>query len=443
MRTAGYAAYTDQLRLLASDVVKGSWRRVHQDVEHALNGQAAQRLRSLVPLQVRRDEGAFFTGGEVRSRVSALMDTGEPSTAERFWDPTCGAGDLLLAAADRLPIGSTLAETVRLWGRRLRGSDQQQPFVDAARLRLLLAAAARHRGEVSPGSINVDAGLRAFRGIQAGDGLALLRSTSSYRGHLLLNPPYGSAPADPDCDWTSGAVSQAAVFVLAAAQALGIQQRMFAVLPDVLRSGSRYEPWRSRVESLLDVERADLYGQFDAQTDIDVFLMRAARRRKRTPSVPAGPWWPAPMASSSVEDAFEVRVGAVVDNRDPHEGPVAPFLTARDLPPSGAKGVPGRSRQFAGRLVTPPFIAIRRTSRPGSRAGGEARAAGVLVTGVDPVAVDNHLITATPLDGGEAECKRLLQVLESSEVSEWLDQRIRCRHLTVGVVRSLPWPGLG
>lgn len=63
MRTAGYAAYTDQLRLLANDAARGSWGRIHQDVEQALNGQAAQRLRSLVPLQVRRDEGAFFTGG--------------------------------------------------------------------------------------------------------------------------------------------------------------------------------------------------------------------------------------------------------------------------------------------------------------------------------------------------------------------------------------------
>lgn len=65
------------------------------------------------------------------------------------------------------------------------------------------------------------------------------------------------------------------------------------------------------------------------------------------------------------------------------------------------------------------------------------------MTGVQPLAVDNHLITAKPQNGGEVECKRLLEVLESPEVSRWLDERIRCRHLTVGVVRSLPWtPGV-
>lgn len=238
----------------------------------------------------------------------------------------------MLAATEYLPTGASLAETVRLWGQRLRGTDLQVPFVDAARLRLFLAAVARHHGETSPGAVDVEAGLRAFRSVQVGDGLTLLRSSSSYRGHLLLNPPYGSVPSDAGCDWTSGIVSQAAVVVLAAAQSLATGQRLFAILPDVLRSGSRYEPWRSRIEALLNVERADLYGQFDAHTDIDVFLLRAVRQRKRTPRTPTGPWWPDPIASTFVEDAFEVRVGPVVDNRDPHEGPTVPYLIARDLP---------------------------------------------------------------------------------------------------------------
>lgn len=440
VRTAEYGVYTDRLRLLAADVARGSWGRVEQDVHHALNGQAAQQLRSLVPLQVRRDEGAFFTGGPVRAKFASLLGGPEASvTADRYWDPSCGAGDLLIAASERLPTAPTLAGTVRLWGGRLRGCDLHHPFVDAARLRLFLAAAARHQGEVQPQTIDLESGLRAFRKVEVGDGLAELRTTAGYSGHLLLNPPYGNVFADDDCDWSSGAVSQAAVFVLAGAQALKVGQQLHAVLPDVLRSGSRYEPWRSRIESVLKVDRAELYGQFDTHTDIDVFFLGGTRKRKSRPVATVAPWWPAPIGASTIEEAFEVRVGPVVDNRDPHAGPSAPFLTARDLPTTGTRGVPGRTRQFAGRLVAPPFVAIRRTSRPGARAGGEARAAGVLVTGVEPIAVDNHLITASPLSGDESDCKRLLEVLESSAVSDWLDQRIRCRHLTVGVIRSLPW----
>lgn len=55
------------------------------------------------------------------------------------------------------------------------------------------------------------------------------------------------------------------------------------------------------------------------------------------------------------------------------------------------------------------------------------------------MAVDNHLIVAEPLTGGAARCQELLEVLDGPKVVHWLDERIRCRHLTVTVVRSLPW----
>ncbi|MFH9353519.1 hypothetical protein [Kitasatospora sp. NPDC017646] len=441
MRTVGYTTFTDQLRVLATDVTRGAWGRVEQDVHAALNGQAAEQLRALVPLQVRREEGAFFSGGEVRSKFSDLIgNDGRNDQSLGYWDPTCGAGDLLLAAASQLPKGPSLEQTLRQWGSLLRGEDLQSPFVEVARLRLFLAAAARHGEQGVRSDVRVEAGLRAFRRVRVADGLASLRSTSGYQGHLLLNPPYGSVPASDGCDWATGAVSQAAVFTLAGAQALGLGQRLSAILPDVLRSGARYEAWRARLEAVLNVKHVDLYGQFDAHTDIDVFLLDGSRRRRVSAPTSCGLWWPDPIAKASLEDAFEIRVGTVVDNRDPHDGPEVAFLTARDLADVEAGRSLARTRQFAGRLVAPPFVAIRRTSRPGPGAGGAARAAGVIVTGRTPVAVDNHLITAKPTVGGVKECRRLLKVLSSAEVSEWLDQRIRCRHLTVGVVRALPWP---
>ncbi len=440
MRTAGYSAFTSQLQVLAADVGRGAWNRVEQDVHLALNGQAADRLRTLVPLTVRREEGAFFTGGHVKERFTSLL--AEPSFEEaEYWDPTCGAGDLLLAAAEHLPVCQTLEETLGLWGALLRGCDLQAPFIEVARLRLFLAAAARHHQLGRPGQIASDTGVQAFKRVRIADGAVALHATRGYRGHLLLNPPYGPVQSEGAHDWSAGSVSQAAVFFLAGARALAVGRRLYAVLPDVLRSGSRYETWRARAEGYVNVNSIELQGQFDAHTDIDVFLFKGERRRKGVVNSPGPLWWQDPPADQRLEDAFEVRVGPVVDNRDPHLGPESPFLTARDLAVVADGGPVPRMRRFAGRLLSPPFVVVRRTSRPGSGTSGGARAAGVLVTGRKPVAVDNHLIAISPRSAAEQDCNELLQVLSSDTVSEWLDQRIRCRHLTVGAVRALPWTG--
>ncbi len=439
-----YSAYVGELGLLVSDINRGAWRRVEGDVQHALNGQAAERLRKLVPLDSRRSLGAFFTTGEVRQSFSGLLETGEAQLpAGRYWDPTCGAGDLLLAASANLPVGRSLVETLRLWAPCLRGGDLQPEFVESARLRLILAAAQRTREnggstEASPPAVD-----RAFRSLRVEDGLTALRSTRSFRGQMLLNPPYGSTSITEPCDWASGSVSQAAVFALTAARALAVGHGITAVLPDVLRSGSRYERWRTLMSECLDRLELRQHAEFDAHTDIHVFLISAVRQPRVTGSSGAeNQWWTKQPVGEQLGDRFEVRVGSVVDNRDPHEGPMAPFLTARGLPASGQMGLPTRVRQFAGRLVEPPFVAIRRTSRPGQGAGGEPRGGGVLVTGEAAVAVDNHIITARPLVGGEEACRELLKVLAAPAATAWLDERIRCRHLTVRAVREIPWTAL-
>lgn len=59
--------------------------------------------------------------------------------------------------------------------------------------------------------------------------------------------------------------------------------------------------------------------------------------------------------------------------------------------------------------------------------------------GEDAVAVENHLVVLRPLDGSQAACEQLLGVLDSEATSQWLDRRIRCRHLTVGALQTVPW----
>ena len=95
----------------------------------------------------------------------------------------------------------------------------------------------------------------------------------------------------------------------------------------------------------------------------------------------------------------------------------------------------GKNRRFEGRLFEAPFVAIPRTSRPSDA----DRARGALVTSAKPVAVDNHLLVARPLDGTVGRCADLLDVLQMPSTSDWLNNVIRCRHLTVGALASVPW----
>lgn len=436
MTTESYMGYSDRLLRLADALNTGPWHENQGAVQSALNGQAAEQLRALVPRPVRRAEGAFFTGSQVRARFEQLLQD-SPS----FWDPACGAGDLLLAAAGRLPLASGMTDTLRHWGKALHGGDLQPSFVQAAKVRLFLLAAARHKERGDSIDIDVQAGTNLLRGIKVANAYAQLERRKSYNGTVLLNPPFGTVQAPPDCNWSSGSVSQAALMALTAASKLSIGRQFVAILPDVLRSGSRYTRWRSSLEAILDLDHIDLYGQFDDHTDIDVFLMSGRRRRRsvagsRTDNL----WWPHRSSTSTIGDNFNVGVGTVVDNRDPHSGPNVPFLVARDLGDVMKIGEPDRMRRFSGRLFMPPFVAVRRTSRPGLRSGGSARAAGTLVTGSREIAVDNHIIAVEPRNGSIDECSRLIDVLNSKDTSVWLDNRIRCRHLTVGVVRSIPWP---
>ncbi len=436
--SSAYDQYAEDLSTVAASVATSPWEQIEAKVHTALNGQASGMLRALVPLEFRRSQGAFFTSGAIRDRFSAhLAQTVDIARREMYWDPTCGAGDLLLAASDSLPLGKTLSETLKSWGRRLCGHDTQASFVRVARLRLFLAAAARHRARGDVVRMTPQAGIRYFARVQVGDGLAALRESDPFRGHLLLNPPFGAVHVDNSCDWSTGMTSQAAIFFLAAAERLARGHLITAILPDVLRSGTRYEGWRNRVSSLLGISAVAIHGQFDDYADVDVFLLQGSRRQSVT-SDESGPlWWRVLRAEFCVGDVFDVRVGPVVDNRDPCEGPEVPFLTARVMPVEGEMQEPQRRRRYNGRLLTPPFVAVRRTSRPTLNNGPRIR--GVLVTGTRPVAIDNHLITLKPKGGGIEQCITLLEILESSDVTVWLDERIRCRHMTVGVVRSIPW----
>ena len=57
----------------------------------------------------------------------------------------------------------------------------------------------------------------------------------------------------------------------------------------------------------------------------------------------------------------------------------------------------------------------------------------------NPVFVDNHLIVLKPISGTLRDCKKALAILKENQTNEWLDDKIRCRHLTVKIVSKIPF----
>lgn len=395
-----------------------------------LNGQPAERLRKLVELPTRRNSGAFFTGQVVADR--ALGPCAPTLSRESIvYDPACGVGDLLLTCARRLPLQQDLATTIAVWGEQLRGFDIHAEFIRAAKARLVLLAVALGAamgGRPLPPLEQIFPHLRVTDALQEAD--------MWLASHILLNPPYQRIPAPAGCAWGSGKVSQAALFLDRCLDGVAVGTRIVAILPDVLRTGSLYARWRAAVEARARIESIEVVGAFDTWADVDVFILRATAGLPEL-SQSASWWKPAEYISGErLENRFEVHVGPVVPHRHKELGNSYPYVYARLLPAWGTFEVEaGERRLFQGRTFAPPFVAVRRTSAPGDK----SRALATIVVGECPVAVENHLFVLKPRDGSLESCRKLLVVLQDDKTNAWLDERIRCRHLTVAVLRDLPW----
>jgi hypothetical protein len=137
----------------------------------------------------------------------------------------------------------------------------------------------------------------------------------------------------------------------------------------------------------------------------------------------------------TVEDIYEVRVGSVVPYRDPETGESRAYICAKTTPAWDMQFIPQARRAYAGKVFSPPFVAIRRTSSPSDK----FRAVASVVIGNEPIAVENHLLVATPLDKSLKACRALLKVLRLPETNSQLNELMRCRHLTTGAIKTLPW----
>lgn len=414
----GFVPYVEQLESLAASrhaFIDPTELSVH------LDGEAGRRLRGVVTIEELRELGAFFTGELLAKRLVDLV----PHDRRRYVDPACGCGDLLLAASKRLQVNSSLEKTLARWNRHLLGRDLVPAFVRAARARLVLAALSR--GAVPAADLDRPAEL--LTNIAVADGLTVRPLPGDA---VLLNPPYGRVPAPTGCGWTSGMTTEAALFLDRILDACSPGAHVAAILPEVLRAGSRYERFRSLVERRLAVGTIQPAGVFDALTDVDVFLLTGDARRAGTAALAR---WTPRIHGARLGDLCEVSVGALVDYRDPGLGPWHAYLDARGR--GGMReAVPRRRRRFRGTVVRPPFVVIARTNRPNQGAGPRIRA--TIVRGKRPVAVENHLLVLKPYDHTVRGCQALVRMVESARTSEFLDERLRCRHLTVGAVEEIP-----
>ncbi len=398
-------------------------------IDDALDGQPAQELRRLVSLTELRTSGAFFTGSDL-SQIAVKSFVGTIDDRSVILDPACGTGDLLITCATKLGKNNDLDTTLKSWGAQIMGRDIYPKFIQAAKARLLLAAFRDNiRDKCSVPNVQ-----ETFPKIVCACGISDEDAIKAAT-HIVVNPPFGLSTAPESCNWASGKVNAAALFMEACIRHANCGTRIVAILPDVLRSGSRYEKWRKFVESRSRMHRIELHGRFDRWTDVDVFVLDVEIHEETKGS--NGFHWSRPIRPtlSSVGEWFEVCIGPVVDYRDPHEGPSHPFVHARNSSSWQTVSEVSQYRRFKGKVIASPFVVVRRTSRPGDK----FRALGTIVNTESAVAVENHLLVLRPMDGTIEACRELLEVLRNPKTTQWLDQYICCRHLTVSAIADLPW----
>lgn len=426
-----YAVYNKKLKKLLWQSTEVSLSNdFFKQIDAALDGQAGEELRQRVSIQKRRKNGAFFTGSKLAETLSKNFNP-KYKKSIKFFDPACGAGDLLLSCSKLLPIETTLKNTIDLWSKHLFGYDLYSEFVNTTKTRLLLAAI--QRGVIVEGNLE-NILQKSFPGIEVKD---TLKEISSFKNcnRVVINPPYNYVKANKDCSWATGRVTKAAIFLETIINNLNAGSEIIAILPDVLRTGERYKKWRKLIAQNCVIEKIKIIGKFDRWADVDVFILKLKIINPIKINDSYSSWNKLKhIKSDRVSDFFDVNVGAVVPYRDIEHGKEYSYLYPQNAIRWKTITFIKEKRKFKGRVFDPPFIVVRRTSRPED----EFRAVGTIVKSKKPIAVENHLLVLSPKNKTVKSCKHLLKVLKKPETNTWLNKRIRCRHLTVSAMQEMP-----
>lgn len=372
-----------------------------------------------------KEAGSYFTGQAMASATVRSFKR-RITTSSVVLDPTCGAGNLLIECSRSLPVDCSLKSTLRQWGKLLRGYDIHETFIEAAKLRLIIEAISRGACK----DCSLESAMGFFPNIRVVDVMLLDVKDVLDVTHVIMNPPFSSWVVSEDGFWNAGKVNAAGIVYKHVVSLLQDGTEVAAILPDVLRSGSRYERWRFFSESMMTGE-CEILGKFGKNTDVDVFLL-SGRVALNSPSNIN--WRDGVCLGSVLSDFFDVCVGPLVAYRDPEIGEVYPFVHPKSIPAWSIVSNFSEERRFSGRVIEPPLVVIRRTSSPSDR----YRAVGSVILGKSPVAVENHMIVVKPKDNSLERCVGLLEILKSENTNEYLNEAIRLRHLTVGSVKNIP-----
>lgn len=230
-----------------------------------IDGQAIQVINAMLGRDRRRSDGIFFSGSEWAARLREAMPH---DLFLRYVDPSCGVGDLLLEIARHLPLANDLSQTITEWSRRFHGMDVHAPLAQVAWSRLQALAVRRHglvRGYsdalcIEEGALMELDSLKERWNLQAGD-------------CVLMNPPFQAVTSPTWSKYSRGRVTAAALFLERAISEAQPGTTIIALLPEVIRSGSRFEKLRDFVHRSSDVHQFTAHGRFSHEADIDVAIL--------------------------------------------------------------------------------------------------------------------------------------------------------------------------
>lgn len=383
-------------------------------------------LREFLTIEEMREAGSFFTGQQLASKVISLLQV--PLTFNSVvLDPTCGAGNLLIEASRKLGVEATLSETLRAWGQVLWGFDTHTHFIEATKLRLVIEAL--NRGVER--DCDLTGALSLLPNIKVQDALTVDKFALQKVTHVVMNPPFTVWPSPKENYWKVGKVNAAGIVFDYYLRLLPRNCHISAILPDVLRSGSRYRDFRDFVSNTFS-GTVKVWGRFNKKTDVDVFLLFGNLITTTEDSIQ---WYKVQNNPVVVSDLFDIRTGPLVAYRDPEVGEEYPYFYPKNCPKWAVINNKVETRRFSGKVLMPPFVVIKRTSSPSDK----NRASATLINLQEPVAIENHMIIAKPKDGKVNTCKKLMRVLQKNRTNDFLNERIRLRHLTVGVIKDIPF----
>ncbi|HHX7339332.1 TPA: N-6 DNA methylase [Enterobacter roggenkampii] len=384
-------------------------------------------LRECLSIDEMREAGSFFTGQALASLLCKKFPY-KITQNSIILDPTCGAGNLLIECSRQLEVKSGLLETLNEWGKILRGYDIHQSFIEACKLRLVIEAL--NRGAKK--NCDLQSAFDALAHICVRDIMTIRSEDVSAITHIIMNPPFTLWESPTGSFWKNGKVNAAGIVFEHIVNISPNKCSFSMILPDVLRSGSRYSCWRS-FASKNTFSKCEIFGRFNNKTDVDVFILYGKIERESAKDI----LWNSNRSSSPhkvLSDDFDICVGSLVAYRDPCSGNLYPYIHPKTAPAWSTLEEFHEFRYYSGRVYQPPFLVIRRTSSPADR----YRAVATLIKGNAPVAVENHMLVVIPKKGGVKSCLKLMRILKSDATNDFLNNHIRLRHLTVEVLKKIP-----